>query len=96
MHEWCQQVQDVSLHSGIIVGFHRIPVDKGMLQRLEEFGFDPEHAERCIEANKHDHITTTYYLLLKQHLRAGSSSLADIASPAFDYASIQPFKRPPV
>lgn len=44
MHEWCQQVTDISLHSGIIVGFHRIPVDRGMLQRLEEFGFDAEHA----------------------------------------------------
>ena len=34
---------------------------------------------RCIEANKHNHITTTYYLLLKKHLRNGGNSVADLS-----------------
>lgn len=87
-HEWCQQVSDIPLNSGIIVGYHRIPVDKVILGKLAEFAFDLEYAERCIEANKHNHITTTYYLLLKKHLRAGQGSLADLSSPSFDYNSV--------
>lgn len=81
------------MNSGIIVGYHRIPVDKVILQKLEEFKFDIEYAERCIEANKHNHMTTAYYLLLKKHLKAGYSSTADLGSPTFDYHSIEPFKR---
>ena len=85
---------DVRLNSGIIVGYHRIPVDKIMLEKLKDFEFDIEYAERCIEANKHNHITTSYYLLLKKHLKDGYSSHADISSQDFDYSSIEPFRRP--
>ena len=76
-----------------MIGYHRMPVDEGILDRLKEFDFDLEYALRCIEANKHNHITTTYYLLLKKHLKAGNASSSDLSSPSFDYSSIQPFKR---
>lgn len=87
-HAWCKQVTDIPLTSGIIVGYHRIPVDKEILNKLNEFDFDIDYAERCIEANKHNHITTTYYLLLKKHLKEGYSSLADLGSPTFDYSTV--------
>ena len=34
---------------------------------------DDKHAEKCIEANKHDNVTTAYYLLLKKHIVNGGS-----------------------
>lgn len=92
-HPWCKQVEDIPLMSGIIVGYHRIPVDRQILGKLSEYQFDLEYAERCIQANKHNHITTTYHLLLKKYLKAGQESTADISSPTFDYKNIQPFKR---
>ena len=58
-----------------------MPVDNSILEKLKIFDFDLEYALRCIEANKHNHITTTYYLLLKKHLRSGGKSLADLSSP---------------
>ena len=33
-HEWCKQDHDIPLNSGIIVGYHRIPVDKQILGKL--------------------------------------------------------------
>jgi hypothetical protein len=41
-------VDDIPLTSGIIVGYHRIPVDKSILEKLREFDFDIEYAERCL------------------------------------------------
>ena len=49
---------------GIIVGYHEIPVDETILNKLQAFGIDKEEARRLIQKNKHDHTTTTYYLLL--------------------------------
>ena len=76
-----------------MVGYHRIPIDQTILKELAKFDFDLEYSARCIEANKHNHITTTYYLLLKKHLRNGHQSSADLSSPDFDYTSVEPFKR---
>lgn len=38
----------------------------------------------CIDANKHNHITTSYHLLLRKHLLEGGESEADINSKKFD------------
>jgi 5'-AMP-activated protein kinase catalytic alpha subunit len=76
-----------------VVGFHRIPIDRTILEKLKDFNFDIEYAERCIEANKHNHITTAYYLLLKKNLKTGYKSNADLSSIDFDYSSVQPFRR---
>lgn len=38
-------------------------------QCLDEFGFDPDYAVKCIEANRHNHITAAYHLLYKKALR---------------------------
>lgn len=92
-HPWCKQAADIPLNSGIMVGYHRMPIDQAILAKLQEFSFDLEYCCRCIEANKHNHITTTYYLLLKKHLRSGHKSNADISAPDFDYTAIEPFRR---
>ena len=92
-HPWCRQITEIPLNSGIMVGYHRMPIDSNILNQLSEYNFDLEYSSRCIEANKHNHITTTYYLLLKKHLKGGSQSNADLSSPNFDYNAVEPFKR---
>ena len=60
------------------------------MNKLAKFEFNLEFAEKCIEANKHNHVTTTYYLLLKKELETGGASHYDINSPSFDNNCIQP------
>lgn len=36
---------------------------------LDEFNYDPDYSVKCIEANRHNQITATYHLLMKQALR---------------------------
>lgn len=38
---------------------------------MQEYGFDPEYTEKCLDANKHNHVTTTYYLFLKRLKKEG-------------------------
>lgn len=92
-HKWCRSVGQVRVPQGLVVGFHRMPIDNSILAQLSGFGFDLDYAAKCIDANKHNHITTAYYLLLKKLLKEGGSSKADINSPDFDYEEVKPLKR---
>jgi len=53
---------------------------------MEEYGFIREQIMSELYANRHSHVTTTYYLLLKNKVRKGGSSIADLISQEFiDY-----------
>jgi len=83
-HKWCQQVR-ASSDNGIYIGKTAIKIDEGILQQLEEYGFEPENARKCLEANKHNHITTSYYLLLKKRqIQKTNSAGARVNSENFD------------
>jgi serine/threonine protein kinase len=64
-HAWFNQVKSVQ-SEGILVGYSVIPINKEILKKLEQYNIDQEHGQKCIEANKHNHVTTTYYLLMKK------------------------------
>jgi len=82
-HPWYNLIRLDREPEGIIIGLNPVPVDYNILQRLEDFNIEAGYAKKCIEANKHNHITTSYYLLLQEHLRNGGRSDADLASPDF-------------
>jgi len=47
-----------------------MPWHKELLQRLlDDFQFDEEYSIRCLESNRHNHITATYHLLNKKNER---------------------------
>mmetsp|Transcript_29035 Transcript_29035/g.51943 ORF Transcript_29035/g.51943 Transcript_29035/m.51943 type:complete len:477 (+) Transcript_29035:2223-3653(+) len=64
-HPWCSRSEHV-VSTGIVVGRDQMPIHHGVLRQLETYGFNLEHAEKCILANRHNHVTTTYYLLLNK------------------------------
>lgn len=59
------------MNKGLIVGYNQIPNEEMILEMLEEKGFQRENVVRCLDANKHNHATTCYYLLLKRLEREG-------------------------
>lgn len=52
-----------------------IPINHDVLQMLEEYRFDIKESEKYIKANKHNHETTTYYLLLKKYEKSEGKKL---------------------
>jgi 5'-AMP-activated protein kinase catalytic alpha subunit len=75
-HRWFNQHKQ-EIHKGILVGYDEIPVDSYILSQVEHHGIDKENARKALEANAHDNATTSYYLLLKKHLKGGGSSVAE-------------------
>ena len=75
-HEWFNQIKQ-EISPGILIGYQNITVDSTILNKLETYKVDLNYAKKCIEANKHNSISTGYYLLLKKHIRDGGTSVAN-------------------
>lgn len=44
---------------------------------LLQYKFTKEYVIKCINSNKHNHVTTSYYLLLKRYEELGQISEQD-------------------
>jgi len=86
-HPWFS-ISPVKAKQGIIVGIHQIPSEPFILKQMEKYGFSVEYTQKCIEANKHNSATTTYYLLLQKFVRGGGKSSADLSSTLFEPITI--------
>jgi 5'-AMP-activated protein kinase catalytic alpha subunit len=69
---------------GIVIGYNKIPIDENVLFSLKDFNYDIDYASKCLEANRHNNITTTYYLALKKFIKEGGRTLCDLADKNFD------------
>ena len=80
-HPWYSQVTGES-YQGILVGYDQIPVDTGILKKLDSLKVNSEYVKQCLEANKHNSSTTGYYLLLKKHIKNGGIANFDNSTPS--------------
>lgn len=53
-------------------------------------GLDVEKTQSSLEANRHNNLTTTYYLALKKYIKEGGETNCDLASKDFDKSLLQP------
>lgn len=78
-HPWFNLVEcTLSKQPGTLVGRATPPFDPHILTKIEkEYKIKPSYTIQSLEANHHNSVTAIYFLLLKQHLRAGGVSIAD-------------------
>ena len=63
-------VDPIPREPGLFPGLQKMPFNKDLLQKLvEDFNFEEEYSIRCMEANRHNHITATYHLINKKGQR---------------------------
>ncbi|CAD8052220.1 unnamed protein product [Paramecium sonneborni] len=94
-HPWFNLYKRVqSIPQGIIIGYSRIPIDDAIVDQLTIKGFNSDYIKKCLDANKHNNLTTAYFLILKKHLINGGNSNADINSSNFNEKLLQPATRP--
>jgi len=74
-HSWYSLVKPLEYDEGIMIGYKQVPIDLGIVSELNKYDIDPEYARKCIEANRHNDITTTYYLLIKKYQREGNKNI---------------------
>lgn len=71
-HPWYQQTfTPVCREKGLIVGYTPMLYEEQVLSVLDEQGFDRGRVVRSLDANMHNHETTSYYLILKKMEREG-------------------------
>ncbi|CAD8043577.1 unnamed protein product [Paramecium primaurelia] len=99
-HPWFQLYKRVqSIPQGIIIGYSRIPIDDAIVDQQIIKGFNSDYIKKCLDANKHNNLTTAYFLILKKHLINGGKSVADINSTNFNEKLLEPAacpQKPPI
>jgi 5'-AMP-activated protein kinase catalytic alpha subunit len=77
---FCQWTADSEPEiKGIVVGKHAMPIDLELLQDMQNsISFTIPEGEESIRCNRHNSITTTYYLLQKKVLREGGKTVLDL------------------
>jgi 5'-AMP-activated protein kinase catalytic alpha subunit len=64
-HPWFNILKP-TINEGYLVGKTEFPIDEDIVECLEEYKFDKEELMKAIKENKHNHATTSYYLMLKK------------------------------
>jgi len=48
-----------------------MPIEEALLnQIIDEYNFEKDYSIKCLESNRHNHITATYHLISKRNRRA--------------------------
>jgi len=85
-HAWYRQIPEASIVWDRECG-ERV-LDEDVLVQLDRFGFPREYAVKCLQMSKHNHVTTTYYLLLEKRRKlkdqSGGQSQEPLCGAEFD------------
>mmetsp|Transcript_67302 Transcript_67302/g.146680 ORF Transcript_67302/g.146680 Transcript_67302/m.146680 type:complete len:713 (-) Transcript_67302:249-2387(-) len=86
-HVWYRQMPEASIRDSENAGI----LDEEILEQLDNFGFPRDYAVKCLHANKHNHVTTSYFLLKYKrqgaHAEGGkatSLAIADLDATDFE------------
>lgn len=81
-HPWFN-LRKPNLRPGILTGYNRIPIDKRILDQVEEYGYNKHKCKMNLENNKYDSITSVYYLCLRKFIKSGGVSVSDLCSDEY-------------
>lgn len=73
-HPWLTENTKMPISEGIIIGYNQIPIEDSIIDLMTQYGFSEEEIQelfKCLDANSHNHMTTTYYLFYKQLKKQG-------------------------
>lgn len=66
-HPWYNQIAEASFP--LAHDRNERDLEEDILDQLDRFGFPRDYAVKCVQMNKHNHVTTTYYLLAEKKRR---------------------------
>jgi 5'-AMP-activated protein kinase catalytic alpha subunit len=81
-HNWFKMVpmmeSEKLTQQGIIIGLNAIPVNTKVLDIIEtNYDINRQYAKECLQQNKHNYLTATYYLVYKMFEKQGMLSKDD-------------------
>ena len=78
-HPWFGKVEIYRVE-GLLINSVVIPIDEEVVKKLSEIEFSKEDIRCSVLSNKHNHITTAYYLLVKSKQKKQENSVSDLFS----------------
>jgi len=70
MHNAHKEATSKPREPGLFPSLQKMPFQRELLTRLiNDYQFEEEYSIRCLEANRHNHITATYHLINKKNQR---------------------------
>ena len=84
-HSWFKLIEPkYNIKEGLLCNLLIIPIDNIIIQKMRNFGFEENEVKINVLMNKHNHITTTYYLLLNKFIKQGEKCISDLNSDEFE------------
>ena len=84
-HPWFNLLdQRKYMSKGLLLNKFIVPIDEDIVAKMEnEYEYNSKEIRINLLGNKHNHITTTYYLILKKKIKKGINSICDMTSNDF-------------
>ena len=85
-HPWFNQInQSTNINKGLLLKEIVIPIDEGVINEMQvKYGFkNKKEIRECILSNRHNDITTIYYLIARKKVKTGYKSVVNLKSKLF-------------
>ena len=84
-HPWFNLINPkLNMTEGLLLNKVIVPIDENIIYKMvHEYKFNGEEVRTNLLLNNHNHITTTYFLILNQKLRNGEKTIGNMKSKEF-------------
>jgi 5'-AMP-activated protein kinase catalytic alpha subunit len=84
-HPWFNMINPkLYMSEGLLLNTYIVPIDEDIINQMSnEYEYNSVEVRINLLANKHNHLTTTYYLLLKKKIQKGEKSICNTFSIEF-------------
>lgn len=83
-HPWFNLTNPkLTISQGLLMNQYVIPIDEELVDKMALMGYEKKEIRANVLSNKHNHITTSYYLLLRKMIQENKPSIADLKSKEF-------------
>ena len=85
MHPWYNLVSSEINRPGLIIGYHKIPIDERIINICQSYGYDKNKVRESVVNNNYDNNSSIYYIILNKMKTMGIESVSDLNSIEFLY-----------
>ena len=80
LHPWYNLISSDNNRPGLIIGYHKIPVDERIINICETYGYDKDKVKESVINNNYDNNSSIYYIILNKMKTMGIESISDLNS----------------
>lgn len=81
-HQWYNMCSLPKIE-GLFISIQPIPLDMMIIETMKQYGYDKDEVIKLLLNNRHNNVTTLYYLIIKKNMKKGIGSISDMISKQF-------------